>query len=78
MSRQYIPSETYYTIVGEKDMEVPKHYCKSCTKRCGNMCNVFNRRVELDYNKCVYHTLHEPTFFEFKSEAELIPVEQVA
>lgn len=78
MSREYIPSETYYSIVGEKDTETPKHTCRSCTKRCNNQCNVFKRHIELDYNKCFYHTLHEPTFFEFTENTSTEPEIQVA
>lgn len=78
MSREYIPSETYYSIAGEKEIETPKHTCRSCTKRCANQCNVFNRPIDLAYNKCMYHTLHEPTFFEFKADRELEATPQIA
>lgn len=45
---------------------VPKYFCNSCTKCCNHYCSVFNRYVEVDYNKCIYHSNYTAVRVVFK------------
>ena len=54
---------------GQPKQEVtqPKYYCSTCTKcSIGNNCEVYQRRVEPNYNKCFYHSTYQPVVVIFK------------
>lgn len=52
-------------------LPIPKYYCRSC-KRCNNKkCSFFNRYVELDYNKCFYHSNYNPTATKYVSPVNI-------
>ena len=40
----------------EKEQALPQYHCSSCEACSNKYCNVFDRRIEPDYNKCFNHT----------------------
>ena len=50
---------------------LPKFFCNSCTKCCNHHCLVFNRYVEIDYNKCLYHSNYIAATIVFKVSPNL-------
>lgn len=54
-----------------KDIPTPKYHCASCAKMNSELrCDVFERRVEPDYNKCFNHSHYQPSFKSYVSPSK--------
>ena len=45
---------------------MPEHKCADCTKSKNEKCLCFNRPIDLDYNKCFFHSFYTPCVINFE------------
>ena len=55
------------------EQPMPKHNCATCTKcQGGNRCQVFNRHIVDDYNRCFFHSNYRSTLVVYKTPENLV------
>ena len=50
---------------------MPEHKCADCTKSRNEKCLCFNRPIDLDYNKCYFHSFYTPCVINFEPPENL-------
>lgn len=50
---------------------MPEHKCADCTKSKNEKCLCFNRPIDLDYNKCFFHSFYTPYVINFEPPENL-------
>lgn len=50
---------------------MPEHKCADCTKSKNEKCLCFNRPIDLDYNKCFFHSFYTPCVINFEPPENL-------
>lgn len=68
----FTPSVTIPKEFKQKNEEnVPKYFCKTCTKCSNKYCSFFNRRVDPKYNRCFNHSNYHPVATSYVSPVNI-------